>query len=52
MDRLGFKSRFGVVLEGLQHDRRSRNQAVKELDIGYATLKRLIDFQELESGRG
>jgi len=52
MDRRGFKSRFGVVLEGLQHGRMSRNQAAKELDIGYATLKRLIDAQELESGRG
>jgi len=43
MDRRGFKRRFGVVLERLQHGQVSRCQAAKELGIGYATLKRLID---------
>jgi DNA invertase Pin-like site-specific DNA recombinase len=46
MDRKGFKSRFGVVLERLTHGQVSRCQAAKELGIGYATLKRLIDKPE------
>jgi len=43
MDRRGFKRRFGAVLERLQKGQVSRRQAARELDIGYATLKRLID---------
>jgi len=46
MDRKGFKSRFGVVLERLTRGQVSRCQAAKELGIGYATLKRLIDSRE------
>ena len=46
MDRRGFKHRFGAVLERLQNGDISRRQAAKELDIGYATLKRLIDNPE------
>ncbi|NQT72461.1 MAG: recombinase family protein [Chloroflexi bacterium] len=42
-DRRGFKRRFGVVLEALQDEKMSRTQAAKELGIGYATLKRLLD---------
>ncbi len=42
-DRRGFKRRFGVVLEALHDDKISRCQAAKELGIGYATLKRLLD---------
>jgi len=42
IDRRGFKRRFGVVLERLQQGNISRSQAAKELDIGYATLLRLI----------
>jgi len=45
MDRKGFKSRFGAVLERLRRGQVSRRQAAKELGIGYATLKRLIDAQ-------
>ena len=52
MDRRGFKRRFGVVLAQLKHDQVSRSQAAKELGIGYATLKRLIDAREHESGQG
>ena len=52
MDRRGFKRRFGVVLEGLKKGRMSRSQAARELKIGYATLKRLIDAREQESGQG
>ena len=46
MDRRGFKRRFGAVLELLRHGQVSRCQAARELGIGYATLKRLIDAQE------
>ncbi len=42
IDRRGFKRRFGVVLERLQQGTISRGQAAKELEIGYATLLRLI----------
>ena len=42
-DKPGFKRRFGVVLEALQDEKMSRTQAAKELGIGYATLKRLLE---------
>ena len=42
-DRRGFKRRFGAVLERLQAGEISRRSAAKELGIGYATLKRLLD---------
>jgi putative DNA-invertase from lambdoid prophage Rac len=42
-DRPGFNRRFGDILERLTHGKISRRQAAKELDIGYATLKRLLD---------
>ena len=51
MDRRGFKRRFGAVLEHLQKGDISRRQAAKELDIGYATLKRLIDNPEKKNDR-
>ncbi len=51
MDRRGFKSRFGAVLERLRLGQVSRCQAARELNIGYATLKRLIDTREQESGQ-
>jgi DNA invertase Pin-like site-specific DNA recombinase len=44
-DRRGFKKRFGAVLEGLNAGDISRSQAARELNIGYATLKRLLDAQ-------
>ena len=43
MDRRGFKKRFGAVLERLSEGDISRRNAAKELGIGYATLKRLLD---------
>lgn len=52
MDRRGFKSRFGVVLERLRHGQVSRCQAARDLNIGYATLKRLIDNAEQNGGKG
>jgi putative DNA-invertase from lambdoid prophage Rac len=48
MDRRGFKRRFGAVLERLTQGLVSRHQAARELNIGYATLKRLIDSQDKE----
>jgi len=42
-DKSGFERRFGVVLERLNRGEISRCQAAKELRIGYATLKRLLD---------
>jgi putative DNA-invertase from lambdoid prophage Rac len=41
--RRGFKEHFGTILERLQNNSLSRRKAAKELGIGYATLKRLLD---------
>ena len=43
IDRKGFPKRFGAILERLSNGDISRRQAAKELGIGYATLKRLLD---------
>lgn len=48
-DRKGFNNRFGAVLERLRTGHVSRRKAAKELGIGYATLKRLLDAQEKSS---
>ncbi|MFC1956000.1 recombinase family protein [Chloroflexota bacterium] len=45
-DRRGFNRRFGDILERLREGQVSRRQAARELGIGYATLKRLLDAQE------
>ena len=42
-DRKAFKKRFGDILERLNGGDIFRRQAAKELGIGYATLKRLLD---------
>jgi len=42
-DRRGFLTRSKTVLERLSDGTLSRSQAAKELGIGYATLKRLLD---------
>jgi DNA invertase Pin-like site-specific DNA recombinase len=42
-DRKGFSRRFGTILERLLKGDISRRQAAKELNIGYDTLKRLLD---------
>jgi putative DNA-invertase from lambdoid prophage Rac len=47
-DRRGFNKSFGAVLEGLNKGEISRSQAAKELKIGYATLKRLLDAHARE----
>ena len=44
-DRRGFQARSKTVLERLSAGDISRRQAAKELDIGYATLKRLLDSE-------
>jgi putative DNA-invertase from lambdoid prophage Rac len=44
-DRRGFNKSFGDILERLEHNQISKNKAAKELGIGYATLKRLLDKQ-------
>ena len=45
MDRRGFKNRFGAILERISAGDISRRKAAKELNIGYATLKRLLDAE-------
>jgi putative DNA-invertase from lambdoid prophage Rac len=42
-DRQGFNTRYKTILERLTLGDISRRRAAKELDIGYATLKRLLD---------
>lgn len=44
-DRRGFERRFGAILEHLSVGEILRRQAARQLGIGYATLKRLIDAQ-------
>ncbi len=43
MDRKGFKGRFETIRHRLDAGDISRRKAAKELGIGYATLKRLLD---------
>ena len=49
-DRKGFKRRFGAILERLNGEVISRRQAARELEIGYATLKRLLDSRYMAGG--
>jgi len=42
-DRRGFKTSYKTILERLSDGDISRRRAAKELGIGYATLKRLLD---------
>jgi DNA invertase Pin-like site-specific DNA recombinase len=46
-DRRGFNQAFRAILERLRRGEISRRRAAKELRIGYATLKRLLDAQTL-----
>ncbi|MFQ6029711.1 MAG: recombinase family protein [Dehalococcoidia bacterium] len=50
--RRGFKKRFGGVLERLNKEEISRSEAAKELNIGYATLLRLLAAQDSSSSKG
>ena len=45
-DRRGFHIRYKTILERLSSGEISRRRAAKELDIGYATLKRLLDSHD------
>ena len=49
-DREGFDRSFGGILERLSSEDISRTQAAKELQIGYASLKRLLDSGYLAGG--
>ena len=49
-DRDGFNGNFGAILEALNDGSMSRCQAAKQLGIGYATLKRLLDSGYLAGG--
>jgi putative DNA-invertase from lambdoid prophage Rac len=51
-DRKGFPKHFGAILERLIKGDISRRQAAKELGIGYATLKRLLDTYAREIQEG
>lgn len=42
-DRQGFATRYKTILERLDSGELSRRKAAKELGIGYATFKRLLD---------
>ncbi len=42
-ERVGFPQRFAVVSHRIDSGELPRRQAAKELGIGYATLKRLLD---------
>jgi ParB family chromosome partitioning protein len=44
-DRKGFRPRLQIVLERISAGSLSRRKAAKELKIGYATLKRILDKQ-------
>lgn len=48
-DRRGFTDRYKSILERLTVGEISRRKAAKELNIGYATLKRLIDSEFIVS---
>ena len=49
-DRRGFRLRYGAVLERMETKDLSRRQAARELGIGYATLKRLLDAETGHQG--
>ena len=46
-ERPEFEQQFTEVVEHIKSGELSRSQAVRELGIGYATLKRLLDAQGL-----
>ena len=50
-DRKGFNLRFNEILDRLAVGEISRRNAAKELKIGYATLKRLLDAQGIPPAR-
>jgi hypothetical protein len=51
-ERPEFNHRFAAVAERIALGKLSKRQAAEELNIGYATLKRLLDSQMLPSQSG
>jgi len=49
-DRRGFNTRYKTIVERLSRGEISRRRAAKELGIGYATLKRLLDGEFASGG--
>jgi len=47
-DKRGFQTRYKTILERLSAGDISRRKAAKELGVGYATLKRLLDSRSEE----
>jgi len=50
VDRKGFSRRYGDILERINDGSISRRQAARELGVGFATLKRLIDSGYMAGG--
>jgi hypothetical protein len=48
-ERPGFDMQYKAILERLSADNLSRRQAARELNIGYATLKRFLDARKENS---
>ncbi len=51
-DRRGFNARYKTILERLERGDISRRKAAKELGIGYATLKRLLENKQAPDNDG
>ena len=51
-EQSGFQARFGAILERLRQGEISRRRAAKELGIGYATLKRLLEAADYDRREG
>jgi len=51
-ERRGFQARFGAILERLREGEISRRRAARELGIGYATLKRLLEAADHDRREG
>jgi putative DNA-invertase from lambdoid prophage Rac len=49
-DKRGFKTRYKIILGRLRAGELSRRRAARELGIGYATLKRLLDGEFASGG--
>jgi len=52
IERPGFGREFAQVMERIGPGGHSRRQAAKELNIGYATLKRLLEDQYHRNTKG
>ncbi len=50
-DEPGFEKRFGEVVERVETGELSRRKAALELEIGYATLKRLLDARGVSGAK-